>query len=93
MQLPSPKQQFLDQEQLAREWREIVIKPAFLAAITYARAEYASTSPTQEALTGVNNFIQNYLLEVGEKPSTPSRLPIKTVMAPELLTPENKKKG
>jgi hypothetical protein len=69
----SPKENFLQLEEIAKGWRNVVRSSLTTTALTYALAEFATDNPSSEQLAGTQNFIK-VLLNLAE-PKSPPRSP------------------
>lgn len=67
----SPRDLFLTLPETAPAWRNFVRNIHTVTALTYALAEYATSNPSSEQLSGAQNFIK-VLLNLGE-PKAPPR--------------------
>lgn len=66
----SPKENFLQLEESAKGWRNVVRNNLTTTALTYALAEFATDNPSSEQLAGAQNFIK-VLLNLAEPKSAP----------------------
>lgn len=90
--MPAPKNLFLEDKERCQAHTALVHSDAFEIGLTYALADYACDSPTQEQLQGVQRFLDRFknLAQKDEERTSPFAAPRLT--PPEQLVPEKGKK-
>ncbi len=76
---------------MAKTFRAVIRTTTMQQAMTYAMAQYCKTNPTEEAIRGVNKFVDT-LVNLAEPVAPDSHFPNKqldsSVMNPPIIKPQ-----